>query len=140
MASCRGSPNVADVALRCVIVDDNTGFLRAATRLLEQEGLRIVGTASNGSDAVRCAAELRPDVTLLDIDLHGESGFELAWRLTRDPELRPGVLIFVSAQAEDDVADLVEASPAVGFLAKTALSAASIERLVRAADGHSRPS
>ena len=125
------------MALRCLIVDDNTGFLRAATRLLEQEGLRIVGTASNGRDAVRCAAELRPDVTLLDIDLHGESGFDLAWQLARDPELRAGVLIFVSAQAEEDVVDLVETSPAVGFLAKTALSATAIEQLVRSADGRS---
>ena len=125
------------MALRCVIVDDNQGFLRAASRLLEQEGLRIVGTASNGADAVRCAAELHPDVTLLDIDLRGESGFDLAWRLTRDPDLRPGVLIFVSAQAEGDVADMVETSPAVGFLAKTSLSAGSIERLVRSADGRS---
>lgn len=127
------------MALRCVIVDDNLGFLRAASRLLEQEGLRIVGTASNSRDAVRCAAELQPDVTLLDIDLHGENGFDLARRLAEDAELRPGVLIFVSAQAEDDVADLVEASPAVGFLAKTSLSAVSIERLVLQADGRSAP-
>jgi CheY-like chemotaxis protein len=126
------------VALRCLIVDDNTGFLRAASRLLEQEGLRIVGTASNGREAVRCATELQPDVTLLDIDLNGENGFDLARRLATDPELRPGVLIFVSAQAEDDVADLVETSPAVGFLAKTSLSAGSIERLVRLADGGTR--
>jgi CheY-like chemotaxis protein len=139
MARGRRSPNVHAVALRCVIVDDNPGFLRAATRLLEQEGVRIVGTASNGPDAVRCAAELQPDVTLLDIDLHGESGFDVARQLAGDPELRPGVLIFVSAQAEEDVADLVEASPAVGFLTKTSLSAVSIERLVRAADGSSPP-
>jgi len=123
------------VALRCVIVDDNSGFLRAASGLLEQEGIRVVGTASNAAGAIRCAAELQPDVTLLDIDLHGQSGFELAWRLAGDPQLRPGVLIFVSAQAEEDVADLVESSPAVGFVAKTSLSAESIERLVHGTDG-----
>jgi CheY-like chemotaxis protein len=121
-----------------MIVDDNRGFLRVASALLEQEGLRIVGVATNTGEAVRCVGELHPDVTLLDIDLRGESGVDLAWRLARDPDLRPGALIFVSAQAEEDVADLVETSPAVGFLAKTALSAASIERMVRA-DGRSRP-
>ena len=126
------------MALRCVIVDDNTGFLHAASTLLEQEGLRIIGTAVNTADALRCAAELHPDVTLLDIDLHGESGFDLAWRLAGDPDLRPGALIFVSAHAEEDVADLVETSPAVGFLSKAALSAGSIERLVRAARGLGR--
>jgi CheY-like chemotaxis protein len=122
------------VAVRCMLVDDNAGFLDAARGLLEQEGMVIVGVASTAAEAVRVAAELHPDVTLLDIDLGGESGFEVARRLADDPALDPGLLIMISAQAEDDVADLVEASPAIGFLGKPALSAVAINRLVRAAD------
>jgi CheY-like chemotaxis protein len=117
-----------------MLVDDNAGFLDAARGLLEQEGMVIVGVASTAAEAVRVAAELHPDVTLLDIDLGGESGFEVARRLADDPALDPGLLIMISAQAEDDVADLVEASPAIGFLGKPALSAVAINRLVRAAD------
>jgi CheY-like chemotaxis protein len=120
------------VPLRCVIIDDSPGFLRAARALLEQEGLDVVGVASTGAEAVRCAAALRPDVTLLDIGLGAESGFEVAQRLFDDPSAEPGQVILISAHARDDFADLIEASPAVGFLVKPSLSAAAIEGLLRA--------
>jgi CheY-like chemotaxis protein len=119
------------VALRCVIVDDNPGFLRAARALLEQEGLQVVGVASTGAEAVRCLADLHPDVTLIDIGLGAESGFEVARRLFDDPSVHPGQLILISAHAQDDFVDLIEASPAVGFLVKPTLSATAIERLLR---------
>jgi DNA-binding NarL/FixJ family response regulator len=127
------------VALRCVIIDDSPGFLRAARALLEREGLDVVGVASTGAEAVRCAADLRPDVTLLDIGLGAESGFEVARRLFDDPVADPGQVILISAQSRDDFADLIEASPAVGFLVKPSLSAAAIEELLRAADGAGDP-
>jgi CheY-like chemotaxis protein len=121
------------VALRCLIVDDNAGFRRAASALLEQEGLSVVGVASTSAEAVQRADDLHPDVTLLDIDLDGESGFEVARRLAGVPGLRPGYLILISAHAEEDFADLIEASPAIGFVGKPALSAEAIQRLIRAA-------
>jgi CheY-like chemotaxis protein len=119
------------VVLRCVIVDDNSGFLQAARSLLEQEGLHVVGVASTGAEAVRCLADLHPDVTLVDVDLGEDSGFEVARRLSDEPSVDPGQLILISAHAEDDFADLIEASPAVGFLVKQALSATAIENLLR---------
>jgi DNA-binding NarL/FixJ family response regulator len=118
------------VGLRCLIVDDNPGFLRAARALLVQEGLEVVGVASTGAEAVRSAADLRPDVTLVDIGLGAESGFEVTRRLFDDPTVDPGQLILISAHADEDFADLIEASPAVGFLVKQALSASAIERLL----------
>jgi DNA-binding NarL/FixJ family response regulator len=126
------------VALRCVIIDDSPGFLRAARALLEQEGLHVVGVASTGSEGVRCTADLHPDVTLLDIGLGAESGFDVARRLMDDPSADPGQVILISAQAQDDFVDLIEASPAVGFLVKPALSVPAIERLLRptGAAGH----
>jgi CheY-like chemotaxis protein len=127
------------VALRCLIIDDNPGFLRAARALLEQEGLQVVGIASTGAEAVRRVADLHPDVTLIDIDLGADSGFEVARRLFDDPSVDPGQLILISAHAEDDFVDLIEASPAVGFLVKPALSATAIERLLRPpGDGRDR--
>jgi CheY-like chemotaxis protein len=121
--------------VRCLIVDDNTDFLLAARALLEQEGVRVVGVASTGAEAVRCVAELHPDVTLVDIDLGEDSGFDVARRLADDPELDPGHLILISAHAEEDLADLVEASPAIGFVGKPVLSVMAIERLLHAAGG-----
>jgi DNA-binding response OmpR family regulator len=120
------------VAVRCLIVDDNTGFLDAARGLLEQQGVTVVGVATTGAEAVRSAALLRPDVTLLDVDLDGESGFDVARRLTHGSGSDAGLLIMISAQSEDDVVDLLEGSPAIGFVGKPDLSAEAIERLVRA--------
>jgi CheY-like chemotaxis protein len=139
MARRRRAPTL--VAVRCLIVDDNPGFLEVARALLEGEGLQVVGVASNGAQAVRSAAQLHPDVTLLDIDLGEDSGFEVARRLVDDPDLEPGQLILISAHAEEDLADLIEASPAIGFVGKPELSAMAVQALVRAAGGgRDRPS
>jgi DNA-binding NarL/FixJ family response regulator len=45
--------------VRCVIVDDNAGFLDAASSLLEQAGISVVGTASTGAQACRACRELQ---------------------------------------------------------------------------------
>jgi DNA-binding NarL/FixJ family response regulator len=72
------------VALRCLIVDDNRGFLDSARALLERQGLAIVGVASTSADALREAETLRPDLVLVDVSLGEEDGFELARRLVPD--------------------------------------------------------
>lgn len=117
--------------LRCLIVDDSPRFLDAARGLLERQGIMVVGVASTSAEALQQAAELRPDVTLLDIDLGGESGFDLARRLHRQASLAPARMILISTHAEQDYADLIAASPVVGFLPKSALSADAIRDLLR---------
>jgi len=69
--------------MRCLIVDDSADFVDAARGLLECEGITVVGSASTSAEALRSFEELRPDVTLVDINLGGESGFELAEQLHR---------------------------------------------------------
>ena len=70
--------------MRCLIVDDSPRFLEASRGLLEREGIVVVAVATNGADAIRRAAELGPDVILVDIDLGGQSGFDVVRRLTRE--------------------------------------------------------
>jgi DNA-binding NarL/FixJ family response regulator len=116
--------------LRCVIVDDNSLFLEGATELLRREGVDVVGVASNSAAAIRLVTELRPDVTLVDIDLGDEDGFELAQQLGSTSSN----VILVSTHAEEDLAQLIERSPALGFIAKARLSAQAIrDTLERAA-------
>jgi CheY-like chemotaxis protein len=122
------------VALRCLIVDDNPGFLHAARALLEQEGVCVVGVASTRAEALQCAADLHPDVTLLDIDLGEDSGFDVARQLVADPRTGAGRVILVSAYSEDEFVDLIEVSPAIGFVRKPALSAKAIDQLLRTAE------
>jgi CheY-like chemotaxis protein len=117
--------------LRCLIVDDSPRFLDAARSLLEREGIKVVGVATTGAEALRRVQELRPDVMLLDIDLGGHSGFQLARDLHRSASpAPPPTVILISTHAEQDYADLIAASPAIGFLPKTALSAGAIGDLL----------
>ena len=119
--------------MRCVIVDDNSLFLEGAADLLRREGVDVVGVASNSTAAIRLVTELRPDVTLVDVDLGDEDGFELAQQLN-DISAASSKVILVSTHAEEDLAHLIERSPAVGFIAKTHLSAEAIrDTLERAA-------
>jgi CheY-like chemotaxis protein len=115
--------------LRCLIVDDSRLFLDAARGLLERQGLEVV-VASTGAEALRRVEELRPDVTLVDIDLGGESGFEVARQLQHHAGAAPGPVIMISTHAEQDYADLIEASPAIGFVPKSALSAGAIRAVL----------
>ena len=114
------------MTLRCLIVDDSPRFLDAARCLLERQGIMVVGVASTSAQALQQATQLRPDIALLDIDLGGESGFDLARRLSREARLVHTRMILISTHAEQDFTELIEASPAVGFLSKSALSADAI--------------
>jgi DNA-binding NarL/FixJ family response regulator len=119
------------MAVRALIVDDNAQFLEAARALLERQGMTIVAVASTGEDARRRLDETRPDLVLVDIDLGEESGLDLARSIVDDERLAPPHVILISAYVEDDIVDLLEACPAVGFLSKSSLSAAAIEALLR---------
>jgi DNA-binding NarL/FixJ family response regulator len=131
-ASCNAAQGCGchahEVPLRCLIVDDNAGFLKVATALLEREGLRVVGVASNGAEAMTRARELRPDVILLDIALGAESGLELARHLV-EADRDGATVILISTHAEADFADLIDATPAAGFVPKSELSARAVRRL-----------
>jgi two-component system, NarL family, nitrate/nitrite response regulator NarL len=127
------------MALRCLIVDDNMGFLRSARLLLEREGISVVAVASTGDEALRQAEELRPDVLLVDIDLGRESGFDVAGRLHSRPSTSRLDVILISTHAEEDFADLIATSPAVGFISKSNLSARAIRQLLDTDHGHRPP-
>jgi DNA-binding NarL/FixJ family response regulator len=118
------------VAIRCLIVDDNDTFLEAARVLLEREGLAVAGVASTGAEAQRQVATLHPDVVLVDISLGKESGLDLARRLVDEDLDGNAVVVLISTRAEEDVAHLVAATPAAGFIPKERLSASAILRFV----------
>ena len=116
--------------MRCLIVDDSAGFVDAARGLLECQGLSVIGVASTGAEALRLFEEMRPDVTLVDINLGAESGFELAEELHRTDWQTTPPVILISTHAAEDFADMIETSSAAGFLSKSALTGAAIRDLV----------
>jgi CheY-like chemotaxis protein len=121
------------MALRALIVDDNSHFLGAARDLLEREGVEVVALASTGAEAAQLAMELGPDVTLVDIDLGEESGFDVARTLTRDGAGNRSPVVLISTYAEKDFAELIATSPAVGFLSKSDLSARTLHEVLNGA-------
>lgn len=114
---------------RCLIVDDSAHFLEASQNALTRQGVAVVGLASTIAEGLEQARQLDPDVILVDIDLGGESGFDLVRRLAAEDRDRSRKVILISAHREDDFEDLIADSPVDGFLSKSDISAAAIEKL-----------
>ena len=119
--------------MRCLIVDDCADFRDTASAMLERAGISVVGKASNSAEALRCYQDLHPDVALVDIDLGAEDGFTLAKQLDRASTSSTLAVILISTYAESDFAEMIDASPAVGFLQKFSLSPDAIRDLL---EGH----
>jgi DNA-binding NarL/FixJ family response regulator len=113
---------------RCLIVDDNEDFLASARRLLESQGLEVVGCVTSGKEALELAGKFRPDIVLVDVELGDEDGVALAEVLRE--RFRTSTVILISAYDRDEIAELVEPASAAGFLPKNALSAERIAELL----------
>lgn len=96
------------MSMRCLLVDDSARFLEAARALLERGGVQVVGVASTGAGALARALDVTPDVALVDIDLDGENGFDVAARLAGSV---PAVIL-ISTHSLEDFQELVAASSA----------------------------
>lgn len=73
------------MAIRVIVVDDH-GVLREGLRLLieQRKGLELVGEAEDGRKAVEIAAELKPDIVLMDVSMPGLNGIEAARQILHD--------------------------------------------------------
>ena len=111
-----------------LIVDDHDDFRASARALLELQGFEVVADVGDGEAALEAAARLRPDVVLLDVQLPGEDGFEVAGRLaaTADP---PRVVLVSSRRRGAYEAQLTDA-PVAGFLGKHELSGTALAALL----------
>src|SRR5262245_38244945 len=115
-------------ARRVLVVDDHPGFRRCARAFLTAEGFEVAGEAGDGASAVSLAAELEPDLVVLDVQLPDIDGFEVASRvLAHDPDL---AIVLVSSRSAGEYGPLIERSGARGFLSKHELSAARIQELI----------
>lgn len=111
-----------------LIVDDHPEFRRRARQLLDAEGYRVVGVAEDGAAGVAAAAELEPDLVLLDVHLPDTLGFELVEELAHEESSLQ--VILTSTHDEDDYRSRAAACGAAGFITKGELRGATIERLL----------
>ena len=107
------------MSLRVLVVEDHPLFRRGVVALLEAaDGLTVAGTAATGEEAVRLAADVRPDVVLMDLQLPGISGIEATRAIVAaDPEAR--VLVLTLFEDEDSVLLALRAG-ARGYVLKDA--------------------
>jgi DNA-binding NarL/FixJ family response regulator len=103
--------------VRLLVVDDHDLFRAGLASLLSAEdGIEVIGQASGGKMGVRLAAELRPDVVLMDVRMPDMSGPDATRQiLAHDPEAR--VLALTVSSEDGDVSAVLQAG-ACGFLAK----------------------
>src|SRR4051812_25756037 len=111
-----------------LIVDDHQEFRSSARALLEADGFVVVGEAADGEEALASAAQLRPDIVLLDIALPKLDGFAVAERLAAGEEA-PAVVL-VSSRERSAYGGRLASVPVRGFLTKSELSGQALAVLV----------
>ncbi len=98
--------------------------------MLEDMGLEVVGEADSGEDALAMFERTRPDIVLLDIQLPGMDGIEVARKLF--DEGRAPVVVLTSSRDREDYGARLRALPDAVFIGKTDLTtdtfAAAIEQ------------
>jgi NarL family two-component system response regulator LiaR len=123
----------ADAPIRVMLVDDHAVVREGLRSYLElEEGLDIVGEASNGREAVRRAREWRPDVILMDLVMPEMDGVE-ATKAIREQLPATRVIVLTSFIEEDKVIPAIQAG-ANGYLLKN-VSAPELVKAIQAAHG-----
>jgi DNA-binding NarL/FixJ family response regulator len=121
--------------IRVLLVDDQA-LVRAGLRALldATDGIEVVGEAEDGAEAVRVAAELVPDVVLMDIRMPGMDGLAATKAISADPELSGvRIVILTTFDLDEYVFDGLR-SGASGFLVKDT-EPADLLRAVRTVAG-----
>lgn len=119
------------MTITLLIVDDHASFRDAARQLLELDGFRVVGEARDGASALEAARALHPAVVLLDVQMPGADGFEVAATLMLEPD--PPAVVLTSSRDGAEFESLVRASGARGFIPKTDVSGSAIRAVVECA-------
>lgn len=106
--------------LRVLLVDDNEAMLARMAAALSPECV-VVGTARDGDAALQAAADLEPDVIVLDISMPGMSGLEVASRLRGSGS--QAAIVFFTVHKEEAIAREARAAGGVGYVVKPRLHA-----------------
>ena len=117
---------IANAHVGVLVVDDQDPYRRAMSVVVDStDGFVVVGAVASGEESVAAAAELSPDLVLMDINLPGIDGIEAARRI-REIASAP-VVVLLSTHDEDDF-DL-SGCGAAAYISKTALSAARLRQV-----------
>ena len=118
-------------AITVLLADDHRLVRRGFRRILEDDaGIRVVGEAQDGEEAVRLARALRPDVVVMDCAMPGMNGVLATREILKD---MPAVaILMLSMHAEDTLVRQAMAAGARGYILKNAMDldlASSVRRV-----------
>jgi DNA-binding NarL/FixJ family response regulator len=119
-------PSMDSPPVRVLLVDDHDVYRHGLAQLLGEQGVEVVAEASGGAPGVRLAAELEPDVVLMDLSMPAPGGVEATRAIAASAHPVPVVILSLT----DDDASMLEAllAGAVGYVLKDE----PLERLVAA--------
>lgn len=115
---------------RLLIVDDHDGFRAVARDLLSSEGFDVTGEASDGEAALALVEAQHPDVVLLDVQLPGMDGFEIARRIAALDH--PPQVVLTSTRSATSYSERLASCPVRGFIPKQDVSASALNALIDA--------
>jgi DNA-binding NarL/FixJ family response regulator len=119
---------IRSVRSTVLIVDDHAGFRASARALLQADGFDVVGEAADGATALEAVAALEPDIVLLDIQLPGLDGLEVADQIASNDA--PPAVVLISSRDAAAYGDRLRPAAICGFITKSALSGAAVAALV----------
>jgi len=116
-----------------LLADDHRMLREGLRRSLEEHGVKVVGEAADGKDAVELALELGPDVVLMDLSMPALDGIA-ATRLIRQRALETQVVILTMHSDDDSVARAIRAG-AAGYLVKDCSTDEVVDTIEKVASG-----
>lgn len=123
-----------DDRARILLVDDHPMMRKGVVQLLEfEDGLEVVGEAGSGEEALRMAAELQPDMILLDLNMKGMTGLDTL-RAMRENGEDARIVVFTVSDDRNDVINVLRAG-ADGYLLKDMDPERLLEHIRQAATG-----
>lgn len=124
--------------VRVLIVDDQEPFRMAARMVVEAtDGFEVVGEAETGESSVTMAAELRPDLVLMDVNLPGINGLDATRQILEGAEGTPGtvVVLLLSTYEEEEYAPRAAECGAAAYIPKAVFGPDRLESAWAAASG-----
>ena len=121
------------MAIRVLIADDHRLFAEALEAILSGDArIELVGLAADGNEAVRLAAEEKPDVVLMDISMPRMDGIDAARAIrAEDGDVR--ILMLTGSNARDDV-DRARKAGAAGYVTKDRIAVELVEAILEVAE------
>jgi two-component system, NarL family, response regulator DegU len=120
------------MTIRLMLVDDHSVLRQGMRRTFEEEGYDVVAEAGDGNEAIRLAAQFRPDVIVMDVTMPGMTGVEATKRICEaNPEQR---IVMLTMHVDQAVMNDALKAGAVGYITKDCTTDEILDIVRQAAD------